>query len=69
MKVEYDPKRDLLYLWLAHPGTPFARTEVLSPGVHGDLDRDRNLIGIEVLEAKTVLGDDLRFEVALGAAA
>ncbi|MCS3939534.1 uncharacterized protein YuzE [Salinibacter ruber] len=65
MKVEYDPARDLLYLWLAAPGTAAARTETVSPGVHADFDRDGRLIGLEVLDASDVLQDNVQFEVDL----
>lgn len=65
MKVEYDPQRDLLYIWFGIPGTHAARTETVAPGVHADFDRDSNLIGIEVLDASTVLRDKVQFEVAV----
>lgn len=65
MKVEYDPARDLLYLWLRPPGTTAAATKTVSPGVHADFDRDGTLIGLEVLDASEVLGDSLQFEVEL----
>jgi uncharacterized protein YuzE len=65
MKVEYDPTRDLLYLWLAAPGTTAASTNVVSPGVHADFDAEGTLIGLEVLDASTVLQDNLQFEVEL----
>ncbi len=51
MKVEYDPIRDVLYLWLAAPGTTAASTTVVSPGVHADVDQEGTMIGLEVLDA------------------
>jgi uncharacterized protein YuzE len=65
MKVEYDPARDLLYLWLATPGTAAVRTETVSPGVHADFDQEGRLIGLEVLDASDVLQDNVQFEVDL----
>jgi uncharacterized protein YuzE len=65
MKVEYDPARDLLYLWLRPPGTTAAATKTVSPGVHADFDRDGTLIGLEILDASEVLEDNLQFEVEL----
>jgi uncharacterized protein YuzE len=65
MKVEYDPARDLVYLWLATPGTAAARTETVSPGVHADFDREGRLIGLDVLDASDVLQDNVQFEVDL----
>ena len=68
MKVEYDPVRDLLYVWFAAPATQAARTETLAPGVNVDFDRDEHLVGIEVLDAREVLGPDLKVEFALAPA-
>lgn len=68
MKVEYDGTRDLLYVWFAVPSTRAARTETITPGVHADFDREDRLVGIEVLDARATLGDDLKIEFALAAA-
>ncbi|RMG78781.1 MAG: DUF2283 domain-containing protein [Chloroflexi bacterium] len=65
MKIEYDPMRDLLYLWFATPGAKAARTETVSPGVHADFDRQGRIIGIEVLDASEVLHEKIQFEVQL----
>ena len=65
MKVQYDSERDLLYLLLASDERKAARTETVAPGVHVDFDRDGKIIGIEVVEASTVVGKDPRVEVAL----
>ena len=65
MKIEYDPLRDLLYLWFGTPGERAARTETVSPGVHADFDRQGQIIGIEVLDASEVLHQKVQFEVEL----
>ncbi len=65
MKIEYDPSLDLLYIWFATPGTKAAKTAIVAPGVHADLDSQEKLIGIEVLEASSVLGSRVHFEVGL----
>ncbi|MBO9363199.1 MAG: DUF2283 domain-containing protein [Thermoflexus sp.] len=65
MKIEYDPARDLLYIWFGDPGEKAARTEIVVPGVYADFSRDGKLIGIEVLDASEMLGDKVQFEVAL----
>ena len=65
MKIEYDPGRDLLYLWFGTPGETAARTETVSPGVHADFNRDGLIIGIEVLDASEVLRQKVQFEVQL----
>ena len=65
MKVEFDPVRDLMYVWFGAPGEKAARTEIVSPGVHADFDRQGRLIGIEVLDASEVLQHKVQFEVSL----
>ena len=65
MKVEFDPIRDLMYVWFDTPGQKAARTETVSPGVHADFDRQGRLIGIEVLDASEVLQHRVQFEVSL----
>ena len=65
MKMEYDPIRDLLYLWFGTPGEKAARTETVTAGVHADFDRHDRLIGIEVLDASEVLRQKVQFEVQL----
>jgi len=65
MKIEYDPMRDLLYIWFGVPGTRAARTETVVPGVHADFDREGKLLGIEVLDASDVLQQKVQFEVTL----
>ena len=65
MKIEYDSKRDLLYVWFGVPGTRAARTETITPGVHADFEAQGKLIGLEVLDASATLGDRVQFEVAL----
>jgi uncharacterized protein YuzE len=65
MKIEYDPLRDLLYIWFSLPGEKAARTETVTPGVHADFNADGTLIGLEVLDASQVLQDKIQFEVEL----
>jgi len=65
MKIEYDPVRDLLYIWFGVPGEKAARTETIVPGVYADFNSEGILIGIEVLDASETLGRKVQFEVAL----
>ena len=65
MKIEYDPIRDLLYIWFRTLGEKAARTETIVPGVHADFNQEGMLIGIEVLDASEVLGRKVQSEVAL----
>jgi uncharacterized protein YuzE len=67
MKLEYDPMRDLLYLWFSTVGAKAAQTTTVAPGVHADFDAQGTLIGLEVLEATKVLGKQVQFEIALPA--
>jgi uncharacterized protein YuzE len=65
MRIEYDPDRDLLYIWFGAVGTKAAKTMTLTPGVHADFDKSGKLIGLEVLEATEVLGRKVQCEVVL----
>lgn len=65
MKIEYDPERDLLYIWLSPTEAKAAQTVTIAPGVHADFDAHNRLIGIEILDASQLLGKRLQFEVAL----
>lgn len=65
MKIEYDPTRDLLYIWFNMVSTKAAQTITVVPGVHADIDASGKLIGLEVLDAAEVLGKKLQFEVSL----
>ena len=69
MKVEYDTKRDLLYIYFAHEGQKVARTVTIVPGVMADFDRREKLIGLEVLDASEILERKVGFEVELVPAA
>ena len=65
MKIEYDTTHDLLYIWLRTSGEKAARTETIAPGVFADLNREGELIGIEILDASTVLEERVQFEVSV----
>ena len=63
MKIDYDPTRDLLYLYFADPSSKSAETKTIVPGVMADFDREKKLIGIEVLDASKVIGHEIEFEL------
>ncbi len=65
MKIEYDPVRDLLYIYLGVPGRKVAETVTIVPGVHADFSAEGKLVGIEVMDASEVLGKRLEFGVEL----
>ncbi|MFH1539534.1 MAG: DUF2283 domain-containing protein [bacterium] len=52
LKVHYDPELDLLYL--ARQGTEEECVEI-HPGVNLELNKDREIIGIEILDASKIL--------------
>lgn len=56
MKIEYDPERDLLYIYFSEPDVKAAQTVTVSPGVHADF-------GIEVLEASTVMRSKIELKL------
>lgn len=63
MRIEFDPERDLLYIYFAEPGVKAAQTATITPGVHADFDRDGKLIGIEIIEASKVMGEKIEFKL------
>jgi len=65
MRIEYDPERDLLYMWFGTVGTRAAQTITVAPGVYADFDARGKLLGLEVLDAMEVLGQKVQFEIAL----
>ncbi|MEK7395586.1 MAG: DUF2283 domain-containing protein [Candidatus Poribacteria bacterium] len=65
MKIEYDSERDLIYIWFGADGIKSAQTVTIVPGVHADIDASGKLIGLEILDAKEILGNKVQFEVSL----
>ncbi len=65
MRIEYDAKRDLLYIYFADPDVKAEKTITIMPGVYADFSRDSKLIGIEILDASGVLGDKKEVAVEL----
>jgi uncharacterized protein YuzE len=63
MKIEYDPERDLLYIYFAEAETKAAQTITITPGVYADFDKKGKLIGIEVIEASKVMGKKIEFKL------
>lgn len=63
MKIEYDPERDLLYIYFSETETKAAETVTVRPGVHADFDKDGKLMGIEVIEASKVMGKKIEIKL------
>ncbi len=49
IQTSYDPQADAMSLWFAPPGITAASTREVAPGVMLDVDRDGQVIGVEVL--------------------
>ncbi|MDA8214779.1 MAG: DUF2283 domain-containing protein [Nitrospiraceae bacterium] len=63
MRIEYDPERDLLYISFVEAEVKAAETITITPGVHADFDRDKRLIGIEVIDASEIMGKKVEFKL------
>lgn len=63
MRIEYDPERDLLYISFVESEVKAAETITITPGVHADFDRDKRLIGIEVIDASKIMGKKVEFKL------
>ena len=61
MKFEYDPDRDLLYIYFTEPSAKAAKTVTVMPGVHANFNVEGKLIGIEVIDASEVMGNKIEF--------
>jgi uncharacterized protein YuzE len=61
MKLEYDPLRDLLYIYFAEATVKAAKTVTVVPGVLADFSAEGKLIGIEVIDASEVIGKKIEF--------
>ena len=61
MKLEYDPIRDLLYIYFSEASAKATKTVTVVPGVHADFSAEGKLIGIEVIDASEVMGKKIEF--------
>ncbi len=63
MKIEYDPEKDLLYLYFAEPGKKAAKTVTIVPGVHADFDNENKIVGLEIIDASEIVGKQIEFKL------
>ena len=63
MKLEYDPVRDLFYIYFADPEEKAAKTVTVVPGVHADFNVSGKLIGIEIIDASEIMGNKIEFSL------
>jgi len=63
MKLEYDPVRDLLYIYFADVSTKAAKTITIVPGVHADFSAKGKIIGIEIIDASEIMGKKIEFSL------
>ena len=58
MKIKLDTSHDLLYISFASSKIRAFKTISVQPGVFADFGRDGNVIGIEILDASRILGNN-----------
>lgn len=63
MRIEYDPERDLLYIYFTDSEVKVAETVTIRPGIYADFDKGGRLIGIEILDASEVMGKKIEFKL------
>jgi uncharacterized protein YuzE len=61
VKLEYDPVRDLFYIYFGEASMKAAKTMTAVPGVHADFSVEGKLIGIEVIDASEIMGKKIEF--------
>lgn len=60
MKISYDPEVDAMYIQLRAADDAGVETKEAAEGIHLDFGADGRLVGIEILDASSLAGDDLR---------
>ena len=65
MKVEYDKEADAAYIYFKYPilDGEAKRTIQLNDNIVLDFDKDKKLIGVEILDASSVLNRKALLEV------
>ncbi|MBZ0298745.1 MAG: DUF2283 domain-containing protein [Anaerolineae bacterium] len=63
MKVTYDSEVDVLRILLSEQ--PIEESDESNPGIILDYDREGNIVGIEILDASTRVGNPLSVEYAV----
>ena len=63
MKIIYDPDTDVLNITFSD--VPVEESDEDKPGIILDYDAKGNIVGIEVLDASTRLGDPMSVEYAV----
>jgi len=58
MKVTYDPQVDALYIRFREATPGAVESREVAEGVNADFDPQGRLVGIEVLDATALLGDE-----------
>jgi uncharacterized protein YuzE len=59
MKTSYDPVADAMFIWLAPEEAKVAETAEVAPGIILDYDDSGTVIGIEVLDIRSRLMQDV----------
>ena len=50
IRTSYDPEADAMFVWFGPEGVKSVETQEVAPGIMLDLDGERRVIGIEVLD-------------------
>ena len=66
MKVTYDPEVDVLRILFSHASV--AESDEDKPGVILDYDKDRNVVGMEILDASQRVENPRGMEYAIASA-
>ncbi len=64
MKTSYDPEADAMFIWLAPEAAKVAETAEVAPGIILDYDEAGTVIGIEVLDIRSRLAEELPIAAA-----
>jgi uncharacterized protein YuzE len=59
MKTSYDPVADAMFIWLAPEEAQVAETAEVAPGIILDYDHSGTVIGIEVLDIRSRLMQEI----------
>jgi uncharacterized protein YuzE len=63
MKITYDAEVDILRILFSN--TPIEQSDEEKPGVILDYDKDGNIVGMEILDASTRIGNPQAVEFAV----
>ena len=63
MKIEYDAERDLMYIRFKPGENKTVTTMTITPGVYADIDKNGDLLGLELIDASEYFGDTMHLDL------